>query len=87
MCRGPKCKFHCVWTVLSSKTSVSACLDYFMVKIGNGKLTYKPQRLQRHQRAQAHNSTLNSQQSFIQWPCSKQNGLSLLMNDDLVPIL
>jgi hypothetical protein len=42
----------------------------------NGTVSDKPSRLMRHQRAQAHNSTLyRCQQSFMYWLCSKQNCL------------
>jgi hypothetical protein len=41
-----------------------------------GGVRDKPQRLRRHQRAQAHNSTLyRRQHSFMYWLCSKQNCL------------
>jgi hypothetical protein len=39
-----------------------------------GLVSDKPRCLPRHQRAQAHNSTLyRSQHSFMYWICSKQN--------------
>jgi hypothetical protein len=42
----------------------------------NGMVSDKPRRLPRHQRAQAHNSTLyRCQHSFVYWLCSKQNCL------------
>jgi hypothetical protein len=45
-------------------------------KFPNGTFTYKPRRLPHHQRAQAHNSTLNRcQHSFMYWLSSKQNCL------------
>jgi hypothetical protein len=42
----------------------------------NGRVSDKPRRLPRHQRAQAHNSTQYPQQlSFMYWICRKQNCL------------
>jgi hypothetical protein len=42
----------------------------------NGRVSDKPRRLPRHQRAQAHNSTHDRcQLSFMYWLCSKQNCL------------
>jgi hypothetical protein len=44
--------------------------------VQNGTVSDKPRRLLRHQRAQAHNSTLyRRQHSFMYWLCSKQNCL------------
>jgi hypothetical protein len=44
--------------------------------IRNGRVSDKPRRLTRHQRAQAHNSKLYHRQlSFMYWPCTKQNCL------------
>jgi hypothetical protein len=46
------------------------------VKLSNGRVSDKPRRLPRHQRAQAHNSTHYRQQlSFLYWLCSNQNCL------------
>jgi hypothetical protein len=42
----------------------------------NGRVSDKPRRLPRHQRAQAHNSTQYRRQlNFMYWLCSKQNCL------------
>jgi hypothetical protein len=47
-----------------------------VVRGSNGRVSDKPRRLPRHQRAQAHNSTLYPHQhSFMNWLCSKQNCL------------
>jgi hypothetical protein len=40
----------------------------------NGRVSEKPRRLPRHQRAQAHNST-HYRHQFKYWLCSKQNRL------------
>jgi hypothetical protein len=48
----------------------------WLKKTCNGTVTYKPRRLPRNQRAQAHNSTPNSRQKiFMLWLCTKQKGL------------
>jgi hypothetical protein len=45
-------------------------------KVDNGRVIDKLRRLPRHQRAQAHNSTLYRRQlSFMYWLCRKQNYL------------
>jgi predicted GIY-YIG superfamily endonuclease len=42
----------------------------------NGRVSDKPRRMTRHQRGQAHNSTLYRPQfSFMYWLCTKQNFL------------
>jgi hypothetical protein len=48
--------------------------------LNNGRVSDKPRRLSRHQRAQAHNSThYRYQLSFMYWLCSKQNCILVLM--------
>jgi hypothetical protein len=49
----------------------------------NGRISDKPRRLPRHQRAQAPNSTHYRQQlSFMYWLCTKQNCLMCLYECD-----
>jgi hypothetical protein len=51
--------------------------------LNNGRVSDKPRRLPRHQRAQAHNSTHYRQQlSFMYWLCTKQNCLLCAYDHD-----
>jgi hypothetical protein len=59
----------------------------------NGKVSDKPRRMTRHQRGQAHNSTLyRRQHSFMYWLCSEQNSLLCaygcdFCDNDIIPIV
>jgi hypothetical protein len=71
----------------NKKGSKNGHFNKISAKTKNGRVSDKPRRLPRHQRAQAHNSTHSRcQLSFMYWLCSKQNCLLCAYEHDFAII-